>query len=87
MARLREYEEEACRYSMTLFHEAGVTDLDQWLADYSACDFAFLDHFYRTREKRPFRSFWKEDAPPLTPKPIPPFRPEKWVARTEGIVV
>lgn len=87
MRRLREYEEEACRYSVTLFHEAGVRDLDQWLADYSACDFAFLEHFYRTRERRAFKSFWKDGAPLLAPKPLPSFRPEKWIARTEGIVV
>ena len=77
----------ACRYSVTLFHEAGVRDCDQWLANYSACDFAYLEHFYRTREKRPFKSFWKLGAPFLAPKPVPPFRPQKWVARTEGIVV
>lgn len=87
LRRLREYEHEACRYSLTLFHEAGITDCDQWLSDYSACDFAYLEHFYRTGEKRPFRSFWKENQPLLLPKPIPPFHPTKWVARWEGIVV
>jgi hypothetical protein len=57
MRRLHDYEHEACRYSMQLFHEAGVNDLDQWLSDYSACDFAFLGHFYRSGEKPPFKTF------------------------------
>src|SRR4051812_33005062 len=30
LAALHEYEREACRYSVKLFHEAGVMDLDQW---------------------------------------------------------
>ena len=87
MRRLHAYEYEACRYSMQLFHEAGIGDLDQWLSDYSACDFAYLAHFYRTGEKPPFKTFWKDGAPLLEPKPIPPFEPTKWVSRWEGIVV
>ena len=46
MARLIAYEKEACEYSLQLFHEAGITHLDQWLADYAACD--LLLDFYRT---------------------------------------
>jgi hypothetical protein len=87
LGRLRAYEQEACRYSVQLFHEAGVHDLDQWLADFAACDFAYLDHFYRTGEKRDFRSFWKENQPLLPPLPIPNFVPAKWHSRWEGIVV
>jgi len=87
IARLREYEMEACRYSMQLFHEAGVTDMDQWLSDYAACDVAYVFHFYTTGEKRPFKSFWKDGAPIVKPKPIPDFHPHKWVTRWSGIVV
>ena len=87
LRRLHEYEYEACRYSMQLFHEAGVEDLDQWLSDYSACDFRYLEHFYKTGEKPPFKRFWQDGAPRLEPKPIPPFHPTKWVSRWEGIVV
>lgn len=42
---LEEYERVACRYSLTLFHDCGIHDLDQWLADFAACDFAYLRHF------------------------------------------
>lgn len=85
--RLQDYEHEACEYSLQLFHEAGVHDLDQWLSDYAACDFAYLVDFYRTGQKKPFRSFWRAGAPLLTPRPIPDFHPTKWVSRWEGIVV
>jgi hypothetical protein len=84
---LEEYEREACRYSLTLFHDAGVYDLDQWLADFAACDFAYLRHFYSSGEKRPFRSFWKDGNIKLTPLAIPAFTPTAWHARWDGIVV
>jgi hypothetical protein len=87
LGELRHYERTACRYSLQLFHEVGVTDLDQWMADFAACDSAYLMHFYRTGEKRPFRQFWTENTPPLEPLAIPPFEPTKWVARTGGVVV
>jgi hypothetical protein len=84
---LQAYEHEACCYSLQLFHQAGVTGLDQWLSDYAACDFAYLLHFYRTSEKRPFKSFWREGSSLLEPRLIPAFRPQRWVSRWEGIVV
>jgi hypothetical protein len=87
LAELERYEREACRYSLQLFHDAGVLDLDQWIADFAACDFAYLRHFYKTGEKRPFRSFWKDGQPLLEPLPIPEFQPTRWMARWQGIVV
>lgn len=87
LAILRDYEATACRYSLTLLHDAGIHDLDQWLADFSACDYAYLEHFYKTGEKAPFRSLWKSGAPLLAPLPIPPFTPEKWWSRWQGVVI
>lgn len=87
LAALQAYETEACRYSLQLFREMGVHDLDQWLSDFAACDFAYLRHYYVTGERRPFRSFWKDGQPLLTPLPIPPFRPTRWISRWEGIVI
>jgi len=84
---LETYERQACQYSLQLFHDAGVFDLDQWLADFAACDFAYLRHFYKTGEKRPFRSFWKDERPLLKPLAIPEFQPTRWLARWQGIVV
>jgi hypothetical protein len=86
LADLARYEQTAARYSLQLFHEAGVYDLDQWLADFAACDVSYLIHFYRTREKRPFREFWKDATPLLAPLPIPSFRPTKWVTRSGTVI-
>ena len=85
--KLHAYEHEACQLSLQLFHEAGVRDLDGWLSDYAACDFAYLLDFYATGTHKPFKSFWKDDAPRLEPKPIPRFQPTKWIARADGIVI
>jgi hypothetical protein len=87
LAELEAYEREACQLSLRLFHEAGIHDLDQWVADFAACDFAYLRHFYRTGNKAEFRSFWKEGQPLLTPVPIPEFHPTRWISRWQGIVV
>jgi len=87
MLELREYEKEACRYSLQLFHEAGIKDLDQWLSDFSACDFAYLDYVYKNGDKKPFRDFWKFGQELLTPLTIPKFETKAWVSRWQGIVV
>ncbi len=87
LSELETYEREACRYSMQLLHDAGVHDLDQWLSDFSSCDFAFLSYFYRTGEKRPFKEFWRDGEPLLELLEIPDFRPRRWISRSDGIVI
>ena len=87
IAALVAYEREACRYSLQLLHEAGVFDLDQWLSDFAACDLAYLLHFYTTGEKQPFRDFWRDNQPLLTPLVIPAFTPTRWLSRYDGVVV
>jgi len=86
LSQLARYEQDAARYSLQLFHESGVRDLDQWLANFAACDVAYLMHFYRTGEKRPFRSFWSDHAAGLTPLDIPDFRPTKWISRSGTVI-
>lgn len=84
---LEGYEREACRYSQQALHEAEVSGLDQWLADYSACDLAFLRHLYTTGERRAFRGFWKRGQPLIEPLAIPPFTPTRWRRREQAIVL
>ena len=86
LASLERYERDAACYSLQLFHEAGVYDLDQWLANFVACDISYLLHFYRTGSKREFRSFWLDEAPLLTPMPVPAFRPTRWVSRSGTVI-
>ncbi|MCU1244775.1 MAG: hypothetical protein JWN02_685 [Acidobacteria bacterium] len=87
LAELADYERQACRYSLQLFHDAGIHDLDQWMADFAACDSGYLMHFYRTGEKRPFRTFWKVGTLAIGPLPLPHFQPTRWVSRADGVVV
>lgn len=87
LAALQSYEEEACAYSLRLLHDAGVHDLDAWIADFSRCDFAYLRHFYSTGEKLPFRGFWTRGTPTMESKEIPPFHPTKWTTRSDGVVI
>jgi hypothetical protein len=82
-----DYEAEACRYSLQLLHEAGIHDLDQWISDFAACDSQYLTHFYKTGEKRPFRSFWRDGTPRMAALELPEFRPAQWLSRYQGTVV
>jgi hypothetical protein len=81
------YEREAARYGLTLFHEAGINETDAWFFNYTACDHAYLLHFYRTAEKRDFRSFWRNNAPRFESKAIPFFTPTKRAFRMDGVVI
>ncbi len=87
LAEIEEYEREAGRYSTQLLHELGVTELDQWLADFTSADVAYLLHFYRTGEKLPMEQVWRDGEPHIQPVPIPHFTPTRWVARSEGVVI
>ena len=81
------YEGEAACYALTMLHEIGIVDTDQWFANHTACDQAYLLHFYRTGVKQDFEDFWRDDAPLINPKPIPPFRPQRRVFRMDGVVI
>jgi hypothetical protein len=85
--RIIAYEREAACFGLALLHEIGITDIDRWFCDYTACDQAYLLHFYRTGEKRDFRSFWAGNAPPIKPQPIPCFTPTRRAFRMDGIVI
>lgn len=84
---LMEYEREAAGYALGLLHEIGITDVDQWFADYAACDAAYLRHYYVTAEKREFLSFWHEGTSRLQAHLIPPFTPRSRSFRSDGVVI
>jgi type 1 glutamine amidotransferase len=87
MQELYHYELDAARYSLALFHQAGVRDLDAWLSDYFHCDWNYLLHYYKTGEKRSFRSFWRNGTPLIQPLAIPEFHPTVWKSRWGGTVL
>ena len=84
---IAEYEREAASYALWMLHQIGITDVDQWFCDYTACDSKYLLHFYRTGEKRQFKSFWLDHSEPVAPKPVLPFTPLKRTFRIDGIVI
>lgn len=84
---LMDYEREAACYALSLLHETGITDADQWFADYAGCDAAYLRHYYVTGEKREFQSFWREGAEAIQSRPVPPFVPTMRSFRSDGIVI
>ncbi|HUQ90914.1 MAG TPA: hypothetical protein VM120_04470 [Bryobacteraceae bacterium] len=84
---IMEYEREAAGYALSMLRETGITQLDQWLSDYTACDMAYLKHYYRTGEKLAFSSFWRDATEPLQPVPIPSFVPAARTFRRDGIVI
>lgn len=82
LAAIYGYERDATRYSLSLMHETGVTDLDQWVSDWWRADWLYLSHFYKTGEKLDVKALVKPGASErLTPLPIPPFTPQHWVSR------
>jgi hypothetical protein len=87
LLEIEAYELEASRYGLQLLHGIGVHDLDQWLSDFSACDLAYLKHFYLTGERRIPTEFWNEGQPLLAPLAIPRFAPRRFKYRWEGVVV
>jgi len=87
LPELMNYEIIAGRYGLALLHEAGLEDMGQWLADYTACDRAYLAHYYRTALRKEADQFWIDGTPPLAPLLIPPFHPLLRAFRTDGIVI
>lgn len=82
MRRIHEYESNATRYSISLLHEAGIVDMDRWVSDMFAADWAFLEHFYRTGQKLDFKDIFKPNHGPLLAElAIPAFQPQRWVSR------
>lgn len=86
LPELMEYEREAARFALGLLHETGITSIEQWFADYAACDAAYLRHYYLTGEKRVFLSFWQKGTAPIQALPIPPFAIVRRCLR-DGIVI
>ncbi len=82
-----EYEREAASYALTVLRQIGIVGLEQWLADYTACDLGYLMHFYRTGEKLNSTLFWRDNTPLLEARAIPSFTPARLTFRRDGIVI
>ena len=87
LPNLMRWERDAARYGLALLHETGIDEADQWLSDYSACDLAYLEHFYRTGEKGDAVRFWRLNTPLVEARPIPGFTPMRRAFRRTGVVI
>jgi hypothetical protein len=81
------YERQAAEYGLWMFHSAEVAGLDQWFSDYTACDMAYLKHYYESGEKKSVQSFWKDNTELLTPRVVPPFEGRKLIESRNGVVI
>jgi hypothetical protein len=82
LAKIREYEQNATRYSLQLLHEVGVSDLDRWLSDWWHADWRYLSHYYKTGEKLDTKGLLEPGKHELlSPLAIPEFTPTKWMSR------
>lgn len=76
------YELDATRYGISLLHEAGIWDMDQWVSDWFHADWMFLNHFYKTGERLHARSLLTPGKGALlAPLEIPSFSPQQWPTR------
>ncbi|MBP9112425.1 MAG: hypothetical protein KBF88_06420 [Polyangiaceae bacterium] len=69
----RLYEHNASRYGLTLLHEAGIRDRDQWLSDWWGSDWRYLSTYYSTGVLPTWNDFRGAGFPLLEPLPIPKF--------------
>jgi hypothetical protein len=69
---LRLYETEAAQFGLQLMHQVGVIDCDQWLADFAATDWRYVERFYREGSIPPLAECETNRAPLVEPKVIPP---------------
>jgi hypothetical protein len=76
------YERDATRYSLSLLHELGIYELDDWASDWWHADWLYLQHFYRTGQKLHAPSLLRPgQGARLSPLPIPPFVPQRYPSR------
>jgi hypothetical protein len=71
----------------SLSHEAGVTSLDDWFSQYSACDQAYLLDSIEPKRSATFRPSGRKQAPRIVPKPVPALTPERRTFRMDGVVI
>ncbi|HEX4130997.1 MAG TPA: hypothetical protein VHZ24_13220 [Pirellulales bacterium] len=72
MQVLHDYEYQAARFALSLMREAGIGDLDAWLADFVETDWRYVEGFYRTGEIPRWENCVAAARAPVEPLPIPP---------------
>jgi hypothetical protein len=68
---LREYEFEAARFGLQLLREAGLSEYDQWYADFVETDWRYVKRYYETGQIPPWHECVASGCEPIEPKAIP----------------
>ncbi len=90
LLKLQEYEWQANCYALSVLHQAGVFNLDQWLSQKYIIDMLYLTHFYKTGEKLKKITAVAKAYPfkrELESKPIPSFTPVAGTHTRNGLVI
>lgn len=69
---LQRYEAEAAQLGLQLMHRVGVTDCDQWFANFAATDWRYVERFCREGTIPPLTECRVTRAPLIEPMAIPP---------------
>jgi hypothetical protein len=77
----RVYETNASRFGLSLLHDAGVVDRDQWISDWRGSDWKYLSTYYATGKLPVWSECRSTGHPLLEPLPIPAFTPHRYHPR------
>jgi hypothetical protein len=75
------YERNASRIGLTLLHQAGINERDQWLADWCGSDWKYLSTYYSTGKLPDWHSCRSTGHAALDPLAIPAFTPNRYNPR------
>jgi hypothetical protein len=75
LVALEAYERNAARFGLQLLHEAGITNLDAWFADFAETDWRYVERFYREGSIPPWESCVVRGARPVEPLAVPRLEP------------
>ncbi|QEH37088.1 hypothetical protein OJF2_56730 [Aquisphaera giovannonii] len=75
LVALRAYEGNAARFGLQVLHEAGITHLDAWFADFAETDWKYVERYYREGAIPAWEDCIVRNARPIQPLAVPPLEP------------
>ncbi|HVT12194.1 MAG TPA: hypothetical protein VHE55_08000 [Fimbriimonadaceae bacterium] len=81
LASICTYEQNASRIGISLLHEIGHGELQEWISRFFWADWAFLKCLYTTGERPPMEVKWDCPCEVLEPLAVPKFQPHKFEHR------
>ena len=83
LRRIKVYEEDASRHGLWVLRQIGVpaAEADQWVSDWFAADWRWLEHYYTTGERLPYRDMFRSGSELIFPLAMGAFTPERFEMR------